>query len=169
MLQTIKWRRGHNAYQLSVTILNKIDRRPYALIHTLMTFMRKIILSLITSFDGFIEGPNREIDWITFDEETGKALNKFLSEIDTVLYGRVSYESWGSYTPPEDSVDFEKDFYKRLHKMKKYVFSLSKNKFEGNPVVINSDINGAMERLKREPGKDIWLYGGSGLVSTFMN
>jgi dihydrofolate reductase len=131
--------------------------------------MRKIILSLITSFDGFIEGPNREIDWITFDEETGKALNKFLSEIDTVLYGRVSYESWGTYTPPEDSADFEKDFYKRLHKMKKYVFSLSKNKFEGNPVVINSDINGAMERLKRESGKDIWLYGGSGLVSTFMN
>lgn len=131
--------------------------------------MRKIILSLATSFDGFIEGPNREIDWITFDEDAGKTLNKFLTEIDTVLYGRVSYETWGTYIPPEDSDDFEKDFYKHLHKMKKYVFSSSQNKFEGNPVVINSNIEEEMKKLKQQPGKNIWLYGGSNLVSTFMN
>lgn len=131
--------------------------------------MRKIILSLATSFDGFIEGPNREIDWITFTEETGIALNQFLMEVDTIMYGRVSYELWGNYTPPESNSDFEKDFYSRVSKMKKYVFTSSKKKFEGNPVVVNADIFQAIEKLKREPGKDIWLFGGSGLVSTFMN
>ncbi len=131
--------------------------------------MRKIILSLAVSFDGFIEGPNREVDWLTFSEETGKVLNKFLQEIDTILYGRVSYESWGNYNPPENSSAFEKDFYGAVNKMTKYVFSTSIEKFDGNRVIIQSEIKSAMQNLKQKPGKDIWLYGGSGLISTFMN
>ena len=77
--------------------------------------MRKIILSLAVSFDGFIEGPNKEIDWLSFTPETGEVLNKFLQEIDTVLYGRVSYEAWGTYQPAADAADFEKNFYSKLN------------------------------------------------------
>jgi dihydrofolate reductase len=131
--------------------------------------MKKIILSLAVSLDGFIEGPNGEIDWITFDAETGKALNKFIQEIDTILYGRISYEKWGNYIPSDTSADFEKDFYRKTSKMKKYVFSGSKGEFEGNPTVIQSDIARKVQNLKREPGKDIWLYGGAGLISEFAN
>ena len=55
--------------------------------------MRKIILSAAISFDGFIEGPNGEIDWILFGENEGASdLMQLVDEIDTVLYGRVSYE-----------------------------------------------------------------------------
>jgi dihydrofolate reductase len=131
--------------------------------------MRKIILSLAISFDGYIEGPNREIDWLSFSEETGLVLNKFLQEIDTVLYGRVSYEAWGTYSPAEDAADFEKSFYSKLHAMRKYVFSTTESQFPGNPVVVQSDIREAMQDLKRQPGKNIWLYGGSGLITSFMN
>jgi dihydrofolate reductase len=61
--------------------------------------MRKIILSVATSFDGYIEGPNREIDWLrgsddTLQKDTFKVLNSFLEEIDTIIYGRISYEAW---------------------------------------------------------------------------
>jgi len=131
--------------------------------------MRKIILTLAVSLDGFIEGPNREIDWIEFSEETGKALGKFLTEIDTVLYGRVSYEAWGNYSPGDNSSDFEKDFYSLLNKMTKYVFSSSKTKFEGNPILVKSGFEHIIQNLKQRPGKDIWLYGGAGLISTFVN
>lgn len=131
--------------------------------------MRKIILCLAVSFDGYIEGPNGEIDWLSFSEETGKALNKFLQDIDTVLYGRVSYEAWGNYEPAEDGADFEKDFYSKLHAMRKYVFSTSKSQFPGNPVVVQSGIKKSMEDLKKQPGKNIWLYGGGSLITTFMN
>ena len=131
--------------------------------------MRKIILTLAVSLDGFIEGPNKEIDWIEFTPETGETLGKFLEEIDTVLYGRVSYDAWGNYTPADDSSDFEKDFYKKLNKMSKYVFSSSKTEFSGNPKVVKSDIEQIIENLKQEPGKNIWLYGGAELVSTFIN
>jgi dihydrofolate reductase len=131
--------------------------------------MRKIILSLATSFDGLIEGPNGEIDWLPFTEETGTMLNEFLKGIDTVLYGRVSYEAWGSYSPAETSSDFEKNFYETLRKMNKYVFSTTKEKFEGDPVVVRSNIKETVLSLKRQSGKNIWLYGGASLITTMMN
>ncbi len=131
--------------------------------------MRKIILNLAVSLDGFIEGPNKEVDWMVFDEETGIALNSFLQEIDTVLYGRVSYEMWGDYFPSDDGSDFEKEFYLTLNKMSKYVFSSSKTEFGGKPILVSSDVAEKMRDLKQKPGKNIWLYGGAGLISTFMN
>jgi dihydrofolate reductase len=131
--------------------------------------MRKIILCLATSLDGYIEGPNGEIDWMEFSEETGKVLGAFLQEIDTILYGRVSYEAWGNYTPPENASAFEKDFYERTSAMQKYVFSRSKATFEGGPIVIQSNFEQAMQELKAKPGKDIWLYGGADLVTGFVN
>lgn len=131
--------------------------------------MRKVILCVAVTFDGYIEGLNKEIDWLSFTEETGKVLNRFLDSIDTVLYGRTSYEMWGTYSPNEDSAEFEKHFYERLNKMTKYVFSSTKNTFDGNPVVVQSGIENKMQQLKQQPGKDIWLYGGSKLITTFMN
>ncbi len=131
--------------------------------------MRKIILNLAASFDGFIEGPNGEIDWIVFDKEGGSELSDFLNEIDTVLYGRVSYEMWGNYPVTDNSSDFEKYFYGALNKMHKYVFSTTKDRFEGNPIVMRSDIEDSIKTLRQQPGKNIWLYGGAELISTFMN
>jgi dihydrofolate reductase len=131
--------------------------------------MRKIILSLAVSLDGFIEGPNGEVDWMSFDDETGIELNRFLNEIDTILYGRVSYETWGSYTPSENSLELEKNFYARVNKMSKYVFSSSNRKFEGNAIHVQSEIEQTIQDLKRQAGKNIWLYGGAGLITTFIN
>jgi dihydrofolate reductase len=131
--------------------------------------MKKVILNLAVSLDGFIEGPNGEVDWMTFGEETGTALNDFIQQIDTILYGRVSYELWGNHVPPDNSSDFEKDFYNKVNKLNKYVFSSVKSDFGGNPTVINSDISQHINNLKKQPGKNIWLYGGAGLISTFVN
>jgi len=130
--------------------------------------MKKVILSLATSLDGYIEGPNGEIDWMTFSEETGKALGEFLEEIDTIVYGRVSYEKWGNYSPLEEASPFEKQFYNTTSKMQKCVFSNSKIDFEGNPI-ISSCIPDTINKLKREKGKNIWLYGGGNLITSFAN
>lgn len=131
--------------------------------------MKNIILSVATSLDGYIEGPNREVDWLSFSDETAQVLEKFLDEIDTVFYGRVSYEAWGNYAPAEEGNDFEKNFYRRLSKMRKVVFSTTKDSFLGQPFVIKNDIENAVNKLKLESGKNIWLYGGSDLVTTFVN
>jgi dihydrofolate reductase len=131
--------------------------------------MRKIILSLAASLDNYIEGPNGEVDWMTFNAETGIALNNFIQEIDTILYGRISYERYGNYTPPENSSDFEKDFYAKTNKMNKYVFSSSRTDFGASLTVVNSEIKKSMMHLKQQSGKNIWLYGGAQLITTFMN
>ena len=54
--------------------------------------MKKIILDLAITLDGFIEGPDGEIDWCIMDDDMN--LDGFLSGIDTIFYGRVSYDLW---------------------------------------------------------------------------
>ena len=54
--------------------------------------MRKVIYSMLVSLDGFIEGPNRELDWHIIDEELHRFINDQQREFDTYLYGRRLYE-----------------------------------------------------------------------------
>jgi dihydrofolate reductase len=131
--------------------------------------MRKVIMCLAMSFDGFIEGPNGEIDWIVFDAEGGSDLTAFLKEIDTVIYGRVSYEMWGNVALTDESSEFEKGFYGDLYEMDRYVFSRTAKKLRGNATVVDSDATELVADLKSKPGKHIWLYGGASLITTFMN
>lgn len=121
------------------------------------------------TFDGFIEGPNGEIDWINFDAEGGSALTEFIAEIDTVLYGRISYEKWGNPPITDESSEFEKNFYGALKKMDRYVFSRTKEIFDGEPFVVKENIAELIKTLKEKPGKNIWLYGGASLLTAFMN
>jgi len=72
--------------------------------------VKKIILDLTVSLDGFIEGNNKEIDWIVFDDELAETLYRFADEIDTVLYGRVSYEAYGIMFQQMTQVSLKKTF-----------------------------------------------------------
>lgn len=126
-------------------------------------------MCLAVSFDGFIEGPNGELDWIEFGPESGSALTEFIQEIDTVLYGRVSYEMWGNPPITESSSEFEKTFYGALSEMDRYVFSTTKTEFDGNAKVVKDGIPELVADIKNKPGKHIWLYGGASLITTFMN
>ena len=61
------------------------------------TDMRKIIVSNYVTLDGFFAGPNREIDWFVWDEETAEYSKELLNSIDTLLFGRVTYELMAGY------------------------------------------------------------------------
>lgn len=65
--------------------------------------MRKVILDLAVTLDGYIEGPNGEIDWCILDDDM--EFEKFIESVDTILYGRVSYDAWGNYQPENDASD----------------------------------------------------------------
>ena len=127
--------------------------------------MKKVILDLAVTLDGFIEGPNGEIDWCIMDDDMD--FDGFLSGIDTIFYGRVSYETWGNFQPDENASPAEQILWKGVHSKKKYVFS-SQNKQDNNAVFINSDIANSVNEIKKQPGKDIWLYGGASLIKTFI-
>lgn len=132
--------------------------------------MRKIILNLAVTLDGFIEGPNGEVDWCSMDEDTGSEsfFDKFLPGVDTIFYGRVSYDLWGQYQPSAEASTPEKKLWNDVHSKKKYVFS-GQDKEDPKAIYITEDIVKRVNEIKAEPGKNIWLYGGSKLITHFIN
>lgn len=128
---------------------------------------RRIILDLAVTLDGFIEGKNGEIDWCIMDSEMG--FINFLNEIDTILYGRKSYDLWGQFTPEIADTDTEKEFWELVHSKEKYVFSRTQKGNDQDVRFINDNIVEEVNKLKNKPGKDIWLYGGASLITTFIN
>lgn len=127
--------------------------------------MKKIILDLATTLDGFIEGPNGEIDWCIMDEDMD--FDGFISGIDTIFYGRVSYDAWGNYQPDENTASEEKEFWKTIHAKNKFVFS-SQNREDERATFIHFDLVENVLEIKKQGGKDIWLYGGASLIKTFI-
>jgi len=120
--------------------------------------MRKIILGLAVSLDGFIEGPNGEYDWCFTDQDYG--MSDFFKRIDSLFMGRKSYElalSMGDTAMPG------------FPKLKEYVFSNTLQKVKKGVILIKGDITGQVKEIKNEPGKDIWLFGGASLTASLMN
>ncbi len=116
--------------------------------------MRKIILGLALSLDGFIEGPNGEYDWCFTDQDYG--LNDFLKRIDTIIMGRKSYEEAKKY---EDQNPWKG--------IKTYVFS--NTLAEASPAeIIKGDVRKEVSTLQKQQGKDIWLFGGAALTEAFL-
>lgn len=127
--------------------------------------MGNIILDLAVSLDGFIEGPNGETDWCIMDDDMD--FEGFLSGIDAIFYGRVSYDRWGSYTPEMSADPAEQKLWKEVHSKQKYVFS-SENRKDENAVFISNDIVDKVTEIKKQEGKDIWLFGGANLIRSFI-
>ncbi len=128
---------------------------------------RKIILDLAVTLDGFIEEPKGEVDWCIMDSDMG--FTHFLNQIDTILYGRKSYDLWGQYTLELGSSDTEKEIWELVHSKEKYVFSRTQKKNDHEAIFINDHIVEEVNKLKKKPGKDIWLYGGASLITNFIN
>ena len=120
--------------------------------------MRKIILGLAVSLDGYIEGPNGEYDWCLTDQDYG--MSDFFKRIDTIFVGRKTYEM---------SLGMDEAVIAGFPKMKEYVFSTTLDKVEKNKILIKGDIKQEVEKIKKEKGKDIWLFGGASLTSSLMN
>jgi dihydrofolate reductase len=90
-------------------------------------------------------------------------------DIDTIFYGRISYELWGNYQPHESASLKLKNAYKLLHSKTKYVFSTNVTNDNSGAIFINSDIQRNVVEILQQPGKNIWLYGGGKLTTTFIN
>lgn len=128
--------------------------------------MRKIILDLAVTLDGFIEGPNGEIDWCIMDDDIN--FDEFLDGIDAIFYGRVSYDAWGNFQPGQDVSEAEKSLWAGVHSKKKYVFSNTFRR-DNNATFIGPDWVSRVDEIRKQPGGDIWLYGGAKLIRSFID
>jgi dihydrofolate reductase len=119
--------------------------------------MRKIILSVAVSLDGFIEGPGGEYDWCFTDQDYG--MTAFMNSIDAILYGRKSYEVMKQMEPGANP----------FLNIKGYVFSNTLTNVDPGFEILSGDIVPAVKEMKTAKGKNIWLFGGASLTASLMN
>ncbi|GIK42890.1 MAG: deaminase [Chloroflexota bacterium] len=132
--------------------------------------MRKVIYSMLVSLDGFIEGPNRELDWHIIDEEFHKFVNDQQSEFDTYLCGRRMYEVmsyWETADTNPSAPEYELEFARIWKKTPKIVFSKTLEQVQGNARLVRDNIGAEITKLKAQPGKNMDL-GGPNIASTLM-
>ena len=120
--------------------------------------MRKVILQLAVSLDGYIEGPNGEYDWCLTDQDYG--MSDFFKHVDSLFIGRKSYEL--TLSMGEEAMD-------GFPKLTEYVFSTTLKEVKPGAILIKGDIEAAVKRIKNEPGKDIWLFGGADLSASLLH
>ncbi len=129
--------------------------------------MKNIISFMHISLDGFVAGPNGEMNWIKANEEIFDYVGKRISESDTALYGRVTYEMMENYWPEAGSKpgasrhDIEHS--KWYSNVQKVVLS-KKMKDTGltNTIIISDNLPDRLNELKQSPGsgsEDILLFG----------
>jgi dihydrofolate reductase len=127
---------------------------------------RRVVLDLAVTLDGFIEGAHGEIDWCIMDPEMN--FTAFLESVDTILFGRKSYDLWKSYVPEGEVSDLDKEMMQMVEDKEKIVFSRSKRGTEENSA-FSGDVEGTVMELKAQEGLDLWLYGGAELIAECVN
>jgi dihydrofolate reductase len=135
--------------------------------------MRKIIAALQMSVDGFIEGPQGELDWaMAEDEETWRDLDETLNSVDTFILGRVMYPAYEQYwlallANPTGSKN-EIAYARRADQTPHIVLSKTLDKVAWKVTRIVRDVE-EIRKMKQQPGKDMLVLGGARLVSSLMN
>ena len=126
--------------------------------------MRKIISFMHISLDGFVAGPNGEMGWIKVDQEIFDHVGKRISEGDTSLYGRVTYQMMENYWPAAGSkpaaTKHEIEHSKWYNKVHKVVLSKTmKDTNLTNTTIISDNLSDRINEIKQRPGNDILLFG----------
>ncbi|MBA3799960.1 MAG: dihydrofolate reductase [Geodermatophilaceae bacterium] len=132
--------------------------------------MRKIILWMSVSLDGFIEGPDRELDWHLVDDELHDHFNEQLNAMGAFLNGRVTYELMAEFWPTADTDPSSTrpmvEFARIWRDMPKIVYSQTLERADWNTTVVRDVVPAEVLELKTQPGGDLVL-GGADLAAAF--
>jgi dihydrofolate reductase len=129
--------------------------------------MRKLTFSMTVSLDGFIAGPDGEIDWSAPDEELHRFHNEQVREVGAHLLGRRLYETmlyWETADQDPSAGEIVLDFARIWQALPKIVFSTTLETVEGNSRLATGSLAEEVARLKEQPGKDL-AVGGAGLAA----
>jgi dihydrofolate reductase len=128
--------------------------------------MRSLIYSITVSLDGFIAGPDGELDWSAPDEEVHRFHNRQVADIGVQLCGRGLYETmlyWETAEQDPAATDYALEFAAIWRALPKIVFSRTLERVEGNARLLSDGLTAEVARLKEQDGKDI-AVGGAGLA-----
>ncbi len=131
--------------------------------------MRRVLFFMMVSLDGYYEGKDRQIDWHNVNEEFNDFAIQQLNEVDTLLFGRVTYDMMASYWPTPQARTDDPVVAEKMNNTPKLVFShsLRDAKWE-NTRLVKDDFAAEVTRLKAQPGKDMIIFGSSDLAVSFL-
>jgi dihydrofolate reductase len=123
---------------------------------------RKIIVYIATSADGYIARPDGDAEWLNRPRPPGNyGMGSFYSSIDTILFGRKTFDPVLSSSEKGKYLD---------SKIKNYVFSHRPHRsIAPNVEFVDEPIAEFARRLRATEGKDIWMMGGAGLIASFLD
>jgi dihydrofolate reductase len=125
--------------------------------------LRRLIASEMVSVDGFFSGPNGEVDWFVQSEDLEEFAQHLIDSVDTILYGRVTYQMMVGYWPHASG-----RFADRTNRLPKLVFSSTLEATPWGDWDNARPVGGALAdevaKLKSEPGRDIVIYGSGSVV-----
>jgi dihydrofolate reductase len=137
------------------------------------TTLRKLKLQVQMSVDGYIAGPNGEMDWMVWnwDDKLKEYVNELTEPVDSILLGRKMTEGfishWSDVMTKPDHPDYT--FAKKMIEIPKVVFTKTLNKSEWvNTDIATGDLTDEINKLKRQNGKDIIVYGGASFDSSLI-
>ena len=116
------------------------------------------------SLDGFVAGPNGEMNWIKVDEEIFDHVGERISETDTAIYGRVTYEMMQNYWPnagdesgaSKHDVEHSK-WYNKAHKL--VLSKTMKGAGLTNTTIISDNLSNEINEIKQGAGSEILVFG----------
>lgn len=127
--------------------------------------MRKLIMQELVSLEGFFAGTNGEIDWHRIDDEYSRYAEEFLNSVDTILFGRVTYELMAKYWPSASG-----DIAFKMNTLPKIVFSQTLDKVEWQcTTLVKSNVVEEIVNLKEQSDKDLAILGSGTLASYLIN
>ena len=133
--------------------------------------MGKIVLMMSVSVDGYIEGPDREIDWHMVDDELHRDFNEQLGAMGAFLSGRVTYELMAEFWPTADqdpsSSEPMVEFARIWRDTPKIVYSRTLERAGWNTTIVREVVPGEVQQLKERTKGDLAL-GGADLAAAFL-
>jgi dihydrofolate reductase len=135
--------------------------------------MRKLVLFMHVSLDGFAADANSGLGWISYDSELQQYADGIVATVGSPVYGRLTYELMAGYWPavlddPDES-EHSKAHAQWVDNAAKIVFSKTMKKADwNNTIVINDNIAEEINKLKQQSGKDLVIFGSPGLAHSFM-
>lgn len=138
--------------------------------------MRHVILQEFVSLDGLAAGPDDSVDFVPAatagDHSFGERQLGFIDSIDVILLGRVTYSMFAEYWPKVTEGE-DKPFADRLNTIPKVVFSSTLTRAPwgewDDATIVKTGAAQEVAKLKRQPGKDMVIWGSISLAQSLMN
>lgn len=129
--------------------------------------MRRVLLFMLTSLNGYYERGPWGLDWHNVDDEFNRFAIEQLETVDTLLFGRATYEGMASYWPTEAAATDSPAITEKMNALPKIVFSRTLEQADWqNTRLVRGDAADEVARLKAQPGKDLIVFGSSDLAAS---